>query len=83
MWAPCMGIVGVEVEHEEARTGVAEFASPEIGEGSELAEGEDGELDEDEGAGGQLGEDVADPGAVEEDHEEAGDATEGSWRRGR
>ena len=71
------------MEHEESRTGVAELASPKIGEGSKLAEGEDGELDEDEGACGQLGEDVADPGAVEEDHEEAGDATEGSWRRGR
>ena len=61
---------------------MAEFASPKIGEGAELAEGEDGELDEDEGDGGQLGEDGADPGAVEEDEEEAGNPTEGSWRRG-
>ena len=70
------------MEHEESRTGVAKLASPEIGEGSELAEGEDGELNEDEGEGGQLGEDGADPGAVEEDEEEAGDASEGSGRRG-
>ena len=61
---------------------MAELASPEIGEGSELAEGEDGELHEDEGDGGELGEGGADPGAVEEDQEEAGNATEGSWRRG-
>ena len=70
------------MEHEESRTGVTELASPEIGQGSKLAEGEDGELDDDEGDGGQLGEDGADPGAVEEDEEEAGDASEGSWRRG-
>ena len=55
---------------------MAEFASPKIGERSELAEGEDGELDDDEGDGGQLGEDGTDPGAVEEDQEEAGDASE-------
>ena len=70
------------MEHEESRTGVAKLASPEIRKGSELAEGEDGELNEDEGEGGQLGEDGADPGAVEEDEEEAGDASEGSRRRG-
>ena len=71
------------MEHEEARTGVAEFASPEIGEGSELAEGEDGELDDNEVDGGQLGEDSTDRNAVKEDQEEAGNACEGSWRRGR
>ena len=61
---------------------MAELASPKIREGSKLAEGEDGKLDEDEGEGGQLGEDGADPGAVEEDEEEAGDASEGSGRGG-
>ena len=62
---------------------MAEFASPKIGEGAELAEGEDGELDDNEVDGGQLGEDSADRDAVEEDQEEAGNACEGSWRRGR
>ena len=58
---------------------MAQLASSKVGQRSELAEGEDGQLDHDEGGGGHLGEHVPDPGAVEEEDEEADDARERSW----
>ena len=72
--SPCQGVCRVEVKHEEAREGVGELPGPEVREGAKLAEGEDGQLQQDQGRCGKLREGCAGPGGVQEEAAEAKEA---------